>query len=479
MTDANPTSGAAQTRRWFRRPWVIIAAAVLLIVGGVWANHLRERAKGRREIEKRLDVLRAMGVTVTPAELAAKYPDPPPEKDARRLLQPGLAELNDPGDGNRIPFFGGGYPTNRLTRLSDEQRAEARSYLDEQAKALARIPDLKLEGAWFGSGFANWSNYWTTGPSRDGYRLVKLLHLMALMDIEDGRALRAVSNVSRAHSIASAIRSEIFVNHVTIIAFSGRSIAVVERLLNRASLTDGDLRKLMAVFNEERPTGFRNGLENLTVDCVEGMFEARRLSKMSMLPSSASDDPWIRTKDWFERLYASSRMKAFSDDEFCRILEFRADQFEALEMEPTAAVAKLREIGKEANLARADVVNGKVSWGYQSFGPQVIGIIGRFSEDQANRTLKRATRTGLAIERYRLARANALPESLSALVPVYLPAVPLDLFDGQPLRYRKLPRGYVVYSIGSDLSDDGGKESPVEPMEGDHYDLTFTVERPE
>ena len=57
--------------------------------------------------------------------------------------------------------------------------------------------------------------------------------------------------------------------------------------------------------------------------------------------------------------------------------------------------------------------------------------------------------------------------------------VPLDLFDGQPLRYRKLPKGYAVYSIGRDLTDDGGKEASVDPKPDDRYDVTFTVERPE
>ena len=90
MTDSNQTSGAAKSRRWFRRSWVLAVAAVLLIVGGFWANHRWERAKGRREIDKRLAALRAMGVAVTPAELAAKFPDPPPGKDAAKLLQPGL-----------------------------------------------------------------------------------------------------------------------------------------------------------------------------------------------------------------------------------------------------------------------------------------------------------------------------------------------------------------------------------------------------
>ena len=55
----------------------------------------------------------------------------------------------------------------------------------------------------------------------------------------------------------------------------------------------------------------------------------------------------------------------------------------------------------------------------------------------------------------------------------------LDLFDNQPLRYRKLPKGYVVYSIGRDLTDDGGKEPPADPKPDDRHDLTFTVERPD
>ena len=74
---------------------------------------------------------------------------------------------------------------------------------------------------------------------------------------------------------------------------------------------------------------------------------------------------------------------------------------------------------------------------------------------------------------------NQLPESLTALVPVNLPEVPLDRYDSQPLRYRKLPKGYVVYSIGRDLSDAGGKEAPADPKAEDRYDLTFTVERPD
>ena len=51
--------------------------------------------------------------------------------------------------------------------------------------------------------------------------------------------------------------------------------------------------------------------------------------------------------------------------------------------------------------------------------------------------------------------------------------IPPDPFDGKPLRYKKLEKGYVVYSVGPDGNDDGGKERGL----GDDYDIIFVVER--
>ncbi|UCE46244.1 MAG: hypothetical protein JSW47_11535, partial [Phycisphaerales bacterium] len=85
----------------------------------------------------------------------------------------------------------------------------------------------------------------------------------------------------------------------------------------------------------------------------------------------------------------------------------------------------------------------------------------------------------LAIQRYRLATAR-LPGRLADLVPAYLDAVPRDPFDGNELRYKKLDPGFVVYSIGDDLSDDGGKEKPSKTMRDGKavkWDVTFIVER--
>jgi hypothetical protein len=37
-----------------------------------------------------------------------------------------------------------------------------------------------------------------------------------------------------------------------------------------------------------------------------------------------------------------------------------------------------------------------------------------------------------------------------------LPAAPADRFSGEPLRYRVLADGFVVYSVGPDGADDLG-----------------------
>jgi hypothetical protein len=68
-------------------------------------------------------------------------------------------------------------------------------------------------------------------------------------------------------------------------------------------------------------------------------------------------------------------------------------------------------------------------------------------------------RTGIALERYRL-KHGAAPAALAALVPEFLPAVPLDPYDLRPLRYRVLADGTPhVWSIGWDGSDNGGAAS--------------------
>ncbi len=71
----------------------------------------------------------------------------------------------------------------------------------------------------------------------------------------------------------------------------------------------------------------------------------------------------------------------------------------------------------------------------------------------------RLTVAAIALERYRLS-AGRYPEKLAELLPTHLKSVPIDLMDGQPMRYRRRDDGrYDLYSIGPNGIDENGNAS--------------------
>jgi hypothetical protein len=87
----------------------------------------------------------------------------------------------------------------------------------------------------------------------------------------------------------------------------------------------------------------------------------------------------------------------------------------------------------------------------------------------------RVTETALAVERFRRANSNRLPDNLDQLLPAFMAAVPNDPYGGKSLRYKKREPGYVVYSIGSDERDDGGMEYDKEVRTAPS-DITFILD---
>lgn len=79
-----------------------------------------------------------------------------------------------------------------------------------------------------------------------------------------------------------------------------------------------------------------------------------------------------------------------------------------------------------------------------------------------------------ALERYRIAHGS-YPDSLASLVPAYAEKLPTDVFTGKPLRYQRTEDGgFLLYSVGWDGKDDGGKVVmvPKTDCEPAHQDLT-------
>jgi len=67
-----------------------------------------------------------------------------------------------------------------------------------------------------------------------------------------------------------------------------------------------------------------------------------------------------------------------------------------------------------------------------------------------------ATSVVCALKSYQSAH-GAPPEQLADLVPTFLLSLPIDPFDGKPLRYRSDGTNWVIWSVGSDLKDDNAE----------------------
>ncbi len=79
--------------------------------------------------------------------------------------------------------------------------------------------------------------------------------------------------------------------------------------------------------------------------------------------------------------------------------------------------------------------------------------------------LRDGTVVGISLELYRR-RHGRYPQSLNELTPDLLPAIPADRITGQPVKYRLIDGKPVVYSVGADLVDDGGKAPDCSQLTG-------------
>ena len=102
-------------------------------------------------------------------------------------------------------------------------------------------------------------------------------------------------------------------------------------------------------------------------------------------------------------------------------------------------------------------------------------------KDADNRTQNSLLLVHLARRAYRVEH-HEYPATLKTLVPDYLPCVPADPFAlADPLRYKRVGGKYVLYSIGPDGRDDGGRPifdaKKIPPDAWHTFDPRYTVEQ--
>lgn len=97
-----------------------------------------------------------------------------------------------------------------------------------------------------------------------------------------------------------------------------------------------------------------------------------------------------------------------------------------------------------------------------------------FSKSQETAERYIGTRDGvliaIALELHRRRHGGAYPATLDELVPTLLPSMPRDRISGAAIRYRLVNGAPVVYSVGVDRDDDGGRDDAGKADSTGHHD---------
>jgi hypothetical protein len=288
----------------------------------------------------------------------------------------------------------------------------------------------------------------------------KLLKLEGVLHAENGEPQLATDSVISGFGLARSLTKEpMLISQLVRIACQALAVSTVEQVVNRTELTDQQLAELgECIANTEDHSDISVG------------FIGERCMGISFFKEPESIGEAVTGGMLAAPLLSVYKATGLVDKSGLLYLDFMDDYIGLFRL-------PLHEREKEADAIGAKVeATPKIYILLHTFMP----AFGRVTTlDIRGIAQLRTGRVGLAIQRYRLATGK-LPDALADLVPTYLDAVPKDPFDGNDLRYKKLETGFVVYSIGEDRSDDGGKEKLPKRKRGDepaNYDVTFIVER--
>ena len=96
------------------------------------------------------------------------------------------------------------------------------------------------------------------------------------------------------------------------------------------------------------------------------------------------------------------------------------------------------------------------------FSSGVSAVEGMLHKVMAIEIRKQLVITAIALKRYQLQHGK-FPANLKALCPEFLPTIPIDPVNDEPLHYKPNPDGtFLLYSVGDDGEDNGGDANPAE-----------------
>jgi len=449
----------------------------VFVVCVAWSRVDSQDSAARKEIQKRLEAIRLAGQPLSMQDLASLYPDPPPSRDAVILLKPALALVVAPEGATNLPFFGGDFPSENVA-FQKSTLDEIRVLVNKNQAAIDAVPWGKLQGTWIGSGFQNGFTNIAEVPISKIDSFIKILCLKAALDAESQQSREAARSLERALEIQQTLRNDTILHGFARQAIEKWVCSSLNRVLDATMLANSDLQLLS---DSLTCTNFGTTKELLINERAFGLSVAEYIRSLADASRRTQSFSLVRR---FLKSYQSKLI--YRDQDLLDYLEKVDTGLPPLDLPLSNAIPILLTLRQDSRKAEDARVKGQGSSYLSPFKQHRVSLLSAttppdayslFMSEVNTIAYVRATRAALAIERSRLSHDDHQPESLSVLTPDFLPTIAIDPFDGKPLRYKKLPKGYVVYSIGSDFKDNQGKRGDVFGNEPDNYDIVFSVAR--
>jgi hypothetical protein len=451
-----------------RRAGLYLLLGLGLFLAGLFVLLLMLRLGLSRANDRELARIRAEGLPATEAELDKWYPAVPDSENAALIFLEAGLRLRDPvpGGTNKAESFV--FPA-RGVPLSPAEREWIASYLaaNREALELTRTASALTRSRYPVDLSPGFMARFAHVPTIEN--LVRALRLSVESAIAEERSGEAVESIAQILRVASSLDEE-----PTLVAFLVRlrmlrsATAGLERTLNALSLSEPDLQRLDRVF---AAAGQQELLQRVMIGeraLILPLFRMNGsdLGRVMGTMTASGRQPTA--------LYAAlvSLVRATG------ILE-RDMTFYAGAMRTNIAMAAP---GPPRSLDLTDHVAAQSIEARRKrcfFSAAVLPTGSKVAtRDATGHASLRLARTALAVERFRAARGT-LPAQLTELVPDFLPGLPADPFTGEPLQFKRTDPGYLLYSVGADRTDEGGRERVTgsQDDEGHDYDITFQVLR--
>ena len=298
----------------------------------------------------------------------------------------------------------------------------------------------------------------------------------AMLRLGAGDVAGARADLLAVHRLAGLVcQGPTLVERLTGIAIENLTSSVETALVASGKLTPAQARAQVADLQAlpELPDiveAIDKGERLFSLDCVMMLARGAKIEEMM---GAGQKGPWdairaavqrraldwdvilITLNSWHSRMVAANRRPTFAQ---------RQEATAAMARELNELKTKATDMRGLVSLALQVAAGGRAGRAVlsQKIADLLVGMLmptlsgAKVLHDRAVMKRRLAV-VALALAAYR-AEKGEYPAGLAALRPACLKKIPNDLFTEKPLKYSRVGKAFLLYSVGENMADDGGKD---------------------